>query len=287
MNWKTKDKITNFFLKIRLWILLRIKPSKFKNIINDQEKKGWEMTFNDEFDGKKLDKKKWIDHAYYGLRVHPGNITELNKAPDIYYTEDALEFTGNSMKQHILKEPTEFHYKDWDGKDWGTWTIPYKNGHIDSSKSFEQQYGYFEIRSKVYGGPGSWPAFWLFSQHHFSGEIDVYEMYTDRRGMKVFESNFHWSTKREKDAERKHDVVKHDVAKLSDYHLYAVDWSEKGFKIYYDNLLIRVFTNPETIKYFQNKMHIIIGVGVEPQNVGQNEEFSVHEVDYVRAYKKR
>ncbi|CAG7581758.1 MAG: Endo-1,3-1,4-beta-glycanase ExsH [uncultured marine phage] len=286
MKWSTKDKIYNTFLKIRLWFLIIFCKKKFK-VNNPLEKKGWELTFNDEFDSGKLNEDKWIDLAYFGLRIHPGNITEKGEAPLQYYTKEALTFTGDSMKQNILKEPVEHHYKDWDGKDWGTWTIPYKIGHIDSSKSFEQKFGYFEIRSKISADPGGWPAFWLFSQHHHPGEIDVYEMYTSRRGNKIFESNFHWSTKREKDAERKSDVKGHKIINNTDYHLYAVDWSEKGFKIYYDNILVRVFRNPETIAYFQNKMHIIIGNGVEPERKDQSEKFPVHEVDYVRAYKKK
>lgn len=285
--WKIKDWFINTFLKIRLWFLVKVKPSRFRNVVNDQEKEGWTMTFNDEFDEGKLNKDKWIDHAYYGLRFHPGNIVEKGIPPLNYYTEEGLEFTENSMKQYILKEPVDVHYIDSDGKDWGNWTIPYKIGHIDSSKSFEQRFGYFEIRSKSSAEPGGWAAFWLFSQHHYPGEIDVYETYTSRRGLNIFESNFHWSEKREKDAKKHMKMERHKVKSLNDYHLYAVDWSEKGFKIYYDNLLVRVFTNPETIAYFQNPMHIIICNASEPERLGQSEDYPIHEVDYVRAYKKK
>ncbi len=289
MWWKIKENIINFLLKVRLWILLKFNPKRFRGVVNKQQKSGWKMTFNDEFDKGSLDKDKWIDYAYYGLRFHPGNITERGIAPYDYYTEEAIEFTESSMVQKVIKKPKDLHYVDWDGKDWGNWTIPYRNGHIDSSRSFEQKFGYFEIRSRVSAEPGGWPAFWLFSQHVAPEEIDVYEMYTSRRGNKIFESNIHWAKQKSEGGHepKKDDAKKHKVNKISDYHLYAVEWSEKGFKIYYDNLLIRVFSNPETIKCFKSPMHIIISIGPEPQRVGQSENFPTHEVDYVRAYKKQ
>lgn len=285
--WKIKDSIINIFLRIRFWFLRNFKSKKFKNVNNPIKKDGWELTFNDEFDKGELDESKWIDHAYYGLRIHPDSIVNHGEAPLAYMSRKALKFTDSSMKQIIRKDRFMYHYVDWDGKDWGEWEIPYKIGSIDSSRSFEQKFGYFEIRSKVSSEPGGWPAFWLFSNHANSGEIDVYEMYTSRRGSKVFESNFHWSESIDKNAKRKSKVMGHKIPSNNDYHTYAVEWDENGFKIYFDNLLIRRHTNPETIKYFQNPMHIIIGMGVEPQCKGQMSDFPTHEVDYVRAYKKK
>jgi len=282
--WKIKDDITNFLLKKRLWFLIKFSPKKFKGVINKKQKDGWDMTFNDEFSKGKLDEEKWIDYAYYGLRYHPGNITERGIAPYDYYTKESIEFTESSMIQKINKDPKDLHYVDWDGKDWGNWTIPYRNGHIDSSRNFEQKYGYFEIRSRVSSEPGGWPAFWMYSQHQGTTEIDIYEMYTSRRGNKIFESNIHWEGK---SGDHKSDAKKHKSNSVSDYHLYAVDWSEKGFKVYYDNILVRVLSNPEAIEHFKYPMHIIISVGPEPQRVGQSEDFPTHEVDYVRAYKKK
>jgi beta-glucanase (GH16 family) len=111
-------------------------------------------------------------------------------------------------------------------------------------------------------------------------------MYTGRRGGRIFESNFHWGESRTKDTKRKSDPKGHKVMPLDDFHVYAVEWNEKGVKIYYDNMLVRVYTNPEMIRYYQNPKHIIIGIGVEPQYIDQSGKFPVHEVDYVRAYKK-
>jgi Beta-glucanase/Beta-glucan synthetase len=46
-----------------------------------------------------------------------------------------------------------------------------------TSKIFKQQYGYFEIRSKMPNSTGTWPAFWLTGTQSWPPEIDIYEWY--------------------------------------------------------------------------------------------------------------
>lgn len=285
--WRIKDFFINLFLDIRLWFYIKFKPSRFKSVINEIEKEGWELTFNDEFDQGKIDKKKWRTDAYYGLRFHPGNIIENGTAPDMYYGDNMFEFEGSVMKQKADNNPITIDYVDWDGKDWGKYTIPYRVGQIDNSNSFEQKYGYFEIRSKITDQPGHWPAFWLASKYAWPPEIDIYEIYTGKKnGLKDFESNFHWNPAENKKMKVKgHKVL--DVSK--DFHLYAVEWNEKQFKIYYDNILVRVFSNPQTLKFFEYPMHIIINNGIDTGKGRRLEDVkfpTYHEVDYVRAYKK-
>lgn len=287
--WRLKDWIINILLDIRLWFLVNFKPSRF-NVSNNIEKEGWDLTFNDEFDEGKLNRDKWRTDAYFGRRYHPGNIEKENKVPDQYFSDDLFEFKGSVMRQLASDEPKEIHHVDWSGKDWGKWTIPYQMGAIDSSSSFEQQYGYFEIRSKMPDQPGHWPAFWLASVHAWPPEIDIYEIYTGKRkgkGIKRIETNFHWIPEPNKKSKvRGHKVL--DTSK--GFHLYAVEWDEKYFKVYYDNLLVRVFTNPETLREFKYPMHIIInnGLDVRPENGISKAKFpSYHDVDYVRAYKNK
>lgn len=46
-------------------------------------------------------------------------------------------------------------------------------------KGFSQQYGYFEMKARLPGGPGVWPAFWLIGTDKTKGaaEIDVIEYF--------------------------------------------------------------------------------------------------------------
>lgn len=258
------------------------------SVNNSINKKGWKLTFNDEFNEKKLNKKKWRTDNYFGLRFHPGNIKEKNEAPIYYCGDNMFEFTDSTLKQKSEKKDTKINYIDWDGTDYGSYTIPYKIGQIDSSKSFEQKYGYFEIRSKMTSEPGHWPAFWLASKYSWPPEIDIYEAYTGkkRNGLMKFDSNFHWLESNKK----KMKVSNHNVCNISNcFHIYAVEWNQKYFKIYYDNLLIRVFSNPKALEFFKYPMHIIIGNQIDPTEGRGLEDVNFptyHEIDYIRVYKK-
>jgi beta-glucanase (GH16 family) len=290
MIWRIKDLFVNLFLKTRLWFYLNFKPSKFKNINNPIEKNGWDLTFNDEFNDGKLNRDVWRTDNYFGLRFHPGNITEKGTAPDVYFDDNCFEFTDTTIKQVSKKEVTTIEYVDWDGKNWGIYNIPYKVGMLDNSKVFSQKYGYFEIRSKVTSEPGSWPAFWMVSTEFYPPEIDIYEIYTGRKGgAKSFTSTFHWKERPDESLDKKMKPSKHwTMDNSEDFHTYAVEWSEKGFKIYYDNILVRVYSNPEVIRFYQFPMHIIINNSIHMDQGHENAKYpNYHEIDYVRAYKRK
>jgi len=106
-----------------------------------------------------------------------------------------------------------------------------------------------------------------------------------RKGNKTFASNFHWGEQsKKKDKVKKHRVKKVDKG----LHLYAVEWTDKYFKIYYANLLVRVFTNPDALKHFNQTMHIIISNGIDMENGVEKASYPYyHEIDYVRAYKRK
>jgi len=290
MWWKIRDWCTNALLAVRLWLYVTFKPKRFK-ILNEEQKDGWDLTFSDEFNQGKLDRKKWRTDAYFGLRFHPGNIIDKGTAPDVYYGDNMFEFTNSTMKQMANNEPKDIKYVDWDGKDWGNYTIPYRIGQVDSSNSFSQKYGYWEIRSKITDQPGSWPAFWMVSTDNYPPEIDVYEIYTGRkRGKKSFSSNFHWRKEPgDREGKKLMNPKAHRVLDVSkDFHTYAVEWNDKCFKVYYDNLLVRVYSNPEAIKFFEYSMHVIIGNGIHVEQDAHKAIYpTAHEVDYVRVYKKK
>lgn len=288
--WRIKDWSINLLLDIRLWFLINFKPKRFC-VLNNTEKEGWKLTFNDEFDESKLNVDKWLTKSYDGLSYHPGNIYYKNKAPDEYLSPVYNTVENGILKQKATNTPKKIHYIDWDGKDWGEWIVPYQIGKLDSSKSFEQMYGYFEIRSKQPNQPGHWTAFWLASVHAWPPEIDIYEIYTGKKngkGIKQFNSNFHWSSNTENN---KSKVKSHKILNTAEnFHTYAVDWNEKGFKIYYDNLLVRIYSNPEAIREFKYPMHIILnnGIDVRPENGIDKVNFpTYHKVDYIRAYKRK
>lgn len=56
--------------------------------------------------------------------------------------------------------------------------VLYATGQINTSRTWAQAYGYFEIEARVPRGRGRWPAFWLtFAGRGWPPEIDVMEAY--------------------------------------------------------------------------------------------------------------
>ncbi|MGB0882231.1 MAG: glycoside hydrolase family 16 protein [Vicingaceae bacterium] len=230
---------------------------------NPIQKEGWELTFNDEFNGDKLDREKWRDSYYWGGRYNKDGVN--------YYGKDQFQFTDSTLL--LVAE-----------KNVGNDSLLYKSGLIDSSPSFKQQYGYFEIRSKNPKGTGFWPAFWLVSTESWPPEIDIYEFYTNEPGR--IKTNQHWlNGRKKKRMQPKGYKMKVDAA--DDFHVYAVEWSERKIKWFYDGK--RIKTSRRGRKYLDKKMHIIINNEVSDWNDMDLNDIvlpNYFEIDYVRAYKK-
>jgi len=53
---------------------------------------------------------------------------------------------------------------------------PFLSGMLSTDRTFAQRYGYFEMRARLPGGRGMWPAFWMVAKTHEEHiEIDVME----------------------------------------------------------------------------------------------------------------
>jgi hypothetical protein len=92
---------------------------------------------------------------------------------DAVFTDPGPGFpfqTASSILRIEARKGADGH---WSSGLIASWDHPGRDGH-----GFAQQYGYFEIETKLPPGPGVWPAFWLFGVDPKPGaEIDVLEYY--------------------------------------------------------------------------------------------------------------
>jgi len=230
---------------------------------NPINKKGWKLTFNDEFNAKKVDYTKWQNYYYWGGRFNKGGLT--------YYGENQFNFTDSTLLITAEKEETKKG-------------LPYTSGMLDCNKYFKQKYGYFEIRTKIPKGTGFLPAFWLVSTEQWPPEIDIFELYS------AFPNHLsttqHWLNKK---GHQKMQPKGYKIADASkNFHIYAVEWTPKKIIWYYDNKKIR--SSRRGAKFFNYKMHIIINLqistmkGMKPKHAIFPSNF---EIDYVRVYKRK
>lgn len=129
------------------------------------------LTWSDEFigpAGSAPDPTKW--------RHDVGGSASRNKELQ-YYTKSTktavLDGQGNLV---ITARKEGAGSTCWYGK------CKYTSARLTTAGRFSQKYGRFEVRVKIPGGQGLWPAFWMLNDNYFSGvrwpkggEIDVLE----------------------------------------------------------------------------------------------------------------
>jgi beta-glucanase (GH16 family) len=244
----------------------------------------WQLVWRDEFNGKRIDPKKWN----VLLREHSKH-NELQ-----YYLPDEV-FTDNGCLR------LRSRVRDYGSKH-------YTSGRVDTKDKFAPVYGRFEIRAKLPGGKGLWPAHWLYPQDRnwqmeyimaeavangkerlipedrpWYSEIDIME-FLGHEPNTVY-GTLHYYTY---DGQKKTSSVtwKADVDYSKDFHIYALDWEPDALRWYIDGKLIHTATNgvPHTPHYLI--LNTAVG-GQWPGNPDPTTSFPQHhDIDYVRVYQR-
>lgn len=157
-------------------------------------------------------------------------------------------------------------------------------------------YGRIEVRAKLPGGKGTWPAIWMLPTDNTygtwpaSGEIDIMEHVgydPGRVHCTVHTTDFNHN----KGTQRGANMIVADA--MTAFHDYRVDWTPYAIRGYIDGEKYFEFTNlnqgPSSWP-FDQKFHLLLNIAVGGNWGGaqgvENSAFPVKmEVDYVRVYK--
>lgn len=187
----------------------------------------FELAWSDEFDGDKLDLTKWDGHGY------SGSDTIVRRGS---YWNNSLA----TVSDGCLRIATRYYPEGLNGNGKPGW---YTSG-IDTSRSYEQQYGYFECRCILPRGTGLWSAFWMFCDGvgeldhdgELGAEIDIYESpYYHLGGVdgSSVASNIHINGYGEE--HRTKSVCRSRVTAndpYEEFNTYGLEWNEKGYIFY-------------------------------------------------------
>ncbi|MET0659268.1 MAG: glycoside hydrolase family 16 protein [Steroidobacteraceae bacterium] len=136
---------------------------------------GWQVVFEDDFDGQTLDRTRWATRYIHGNEKQDHIGSELSR-----YRDNDNHFVANS-ELALVARPVEGGLFD--------------SGMIRSLQTF--YYGYFEARVWLPKGRGVFPAFWLIPDYDAEGklfwppEIDIFEYAVN--GKDSTEAMFHSS----------------------------------------------------------------------------------------------
>lgn len=241
---------------------------------------GWELVWNDEFDGDEIDLANWTyDIGGWGW----GN------GEAQYYTDRSENARVEDGRLVI-----EAHQERFDDSF-------YTSARLKTQGLQEFRYGRIEARMQVPEGAGLWPAFWMLGSGFEEGsenpefgwpgvgEIDVME-YIGREPdlvMGTIHGPGYSGALGLTTWHRPGELI------ADDFHTFAVEWDEKGIRWFYDGEQYAeqtpaVMSGREWV--FDNEFFLIVNLAVGGQLPGPpalDLEFPVRLlVDHVRVFKR-
>lgn len=256
----------------------------------------WVPVWKDEFNGNALDRAKWA----HEVNSYGGGNNERQ------YYSDAPKYTvveDGKLSLKIYRDP----FTTVDGK-----AQPYTSSRIRSMYRGEWKYGKFEIRAKMPGGEGIWPAAWMLPTHSpyggwaAGGEIDIIESHgTDiDRTFGTVHFGGPWPNNTHKGLIYK--FPKKDAAE--DFHTYAIEWSKDEISWFLDDVKWQTINKEDwhstaapdsATAPFDQPFHLILNLAADggffkDPNNGNTDQNSdkipdskfpqVFEIDYVRVF---
>ena len=177
------------------------------------------LTFEDHFDGDRLDERVWRAHNFYGVRKGG------------YWSGSQLRVEGSNLVITTqYREDGEF------GPGWYT-------AGIETEDRFEQTYGYFECRCKLAKGQGLWSAFWMMNRHvhevtghsRNGAEIDIMEApfwFRGERKRNLVTLNLHYNGYRLHTRYKNVGIFRLDNDPYENYNTYGVKWTPDAYVFY-------------------------------------------------------
>lgn len=230
----------------------------------------FELTFTEDFD--RLDVSAWGPGTRW-IAHTPWN----GDFGDAQFADPTPEFPFK-VKDGILSITAR---KSPEGK-WRSGLLSSSDG---KGNGFMQSMGYFEIRTKLPPGPGTWPAFWLVgdaNQERYP-EIDVLEYYG--HSDTSYQVAIHiWTNHERQDGELATVNVPKGLL-TSEFNTYGVEITETDTIFYLNRKEThRIRSRPE----FKRPMYILLNLALgSGWPITDTPSPSVMEVDYVRAYKRK
>jgi beta-glucanase (GH16 family) len=224
------------------------------------EEMGYELVWQDDFNGNALDPKKWEVRG-----VGPRALG--------FVSPEAVTVGGGYLKLHALKK---------DGR--------ILLGAVGTQNRFMTRYGYFECRAQLQKSPGIWAAFWIQSTEISKGEdpaiygaeIDIMEFFK-KLGTDIVSHNVHW-------AYGPHQQTTHGMRSYlkevsEGFHTFALEWTPEKYVFFVDGY--RFYGVTKGISHIEEYMILSMEIPSEINDIKNTVFPDVFVVDYVKVYKKK
>lgn len=245
-------------------------------ISNDLFAQDYQLIWSDEFNGSMLDNSKWEHQIGNGSGGWGNNEKQYYRAENTVVSNGYLTITAK-------KE----NYNNFN----------YTSSRIRTINKGDWKYGKFEMRAKMPGGKGIWPAFWMMPTESIyggwaaSGEIDIME-YLGHETKKVYGTiHYGGSWPNNKSSGGSYSLTSGGFN--DDFHTFTLIWEERKMEWFVDGILYSTKTNWNTAGHsfpapFDQKFHFILNLAVGGNWPGYPDETTAfpqeYVIDYVRVY---
>lgn len=243
-----------------------IKPPEFLE-------EGYELVFDDEFEGDALDTSKWGYNYSWG---HSHNHAAWCVPENVTVADGILTLKGENAK-HPDSEGKQgtFNNKKYD--------IVYTSGAINTHHKYNFDYGYFEARLKMPAGKGMWPAWWML-RDGWPPEIDMLEILCSRPN--ELHVNFHYGPSWNEHYSHE-QVLDVGFDASEQFHTYGFEWTPKYMRYYVDGVQVgHDFTNKSAIKEARG-MYMILNLAIDGWDGAPDKATqwpALFQCDYVRVW---
>ena len=264
----------------------------------------WELTFEDNFEGSRLDESKWFPGyrlgrvEYYKRIGYPNAHTrgwQPNPPLAHYVIKDGVL---NLRVDRDLPERDKPTSKTVSALTSAIYRYDEATKDFKDDVKFSQKYGWWEMRCRMpVCGSGAYTAFWLHSvgarNQEYSPEgvrrgnpvgkspaleIDIFEWLCKSPGKNLFNVHF---------TKNGHTAFDCPCDLTKDFHTWAINWEEGRITWYLDGRPIHVYEGPTPA----GKMYLLMAMfqfGGWSGQIDENLPYPLDfEVDHVKVWKKR
>jgi hypothetical protein len=232
--------------------------------IKDSDKfdllKSRELTFSDEFDGDKLDTKKWLTNYFWGEKLLKDRYS-VESDLQTYTEKENFEVRNSILK--INTKPQKKSGKVWSAaKGFSTKEFEFTSGLINSGSSFRQKYGIFSAKIKL-GNPIARNSFWMLADK-ITPHIDICRTTGGKVWFDLFSS--------------RGEIFKTYLGSkyANDYFIYTLEWTSD--KLVWKINGTEIYSQTSDIP--QEPMYVLLAGGLnKPVN-----SMTSMEIDWVRVY---
>ena len=272
----------------------------------------WQLVWSDEFDGDTIDTRKWN----YDIDCWGGGNNEkqcyTNASKNAAVSQGLLTLTAHKGPSSGPRLP--LHLRTTENARDAVKTQPYTSARLTTKGKGDWRYGRVDVRAKLPGGQGVWPAIWMLPTDNVygtwaaSGEIDIMEAVNLGTSCpscigeveNEILGTLHYGDKWPKNT-LKSETTTLDSA-TTEFHTYTVQWSEGRIRWLidgqpYGTQTSKTWRSHSKIKGkphapFDEKFHLILnlaiggkwpegdnGGGVDPTGFPKSMQ-----IDWVRVY---